>query len=243
MVFENIEKLQREWTDKYVVVDGSRPELRRFEGETGVVKTVNFTGKALVQFDGYHANIGWYDIDTQWLKIVDAPLPKPEKEEKKKAEKPAAKKEAAPAPKPAAKPGGGASVADILAAARANKAAPSAAAEKPTAEKKPSTADILAAARSKPGAAAAPAAPAPVDAKKMSTADIIAAAKANKAAAAAKPAAPPAPAPTPEPVAEPAAETVVEEAPAVESGAPPKLDPKTMSVAQMIAYCKKTDAS
>ena len=53
MVFEHIEKLKREYTDKYVVVDLSRPELRRFEGQTGVIKTVNMNGNALVEFDGF----------------------------------------------------------------------------------------------------------------------------------------------------------------------------------------------
>ncbi|MBM4094835.1 MAG: hypothetical protein FJ276_36310, partial [Planctomycetes bacterium] len=72
MVFRAIEKLQREYTDKYVVVDDQRPELRRFSGMTGIVKTVNMSGRALVQFDGNN-NIGWYDIDLDFLKVVDAP--------------------------------------------------------------------------------------------------------------------------------------------------------------------------
>ncbi len=77
MVFEHIEKLQAEYVDKYVVVDDQRPELRRFSGLTGVVKTVNMSGRALVQFDGRN-NIGWYDIDIDYLRVVDQPLPKEE---------------------------------------------------------------------------------------------------------------------------------------------------------------------
>ena len=73
MVFENILQLQRQLTDKYVVVDAARPELKRFAGMTGVVKTVNFGGRALVQFDANN-NIGWFDIDPQFLKVIDAPL-------------------------------------------------------------------------------------------------------------------------------------------------------------------------
>ncbi len=73
MVFEHIEQLQAEYTDKYVVVDGDRPELRRFQGMTGLVKTVNMSGRALVQFDGFN-NIGWHDIDIDYLKVVDKPL-------------------------------------------------------------------------------------------------------------------------------------------------------------------------
>ena len=75
MVFEHIEKLKREYTDKYVVADDSRPELRRFKGQTGQVKTVNMNGRALVQFDG-QANNGWYDVDFQFLRVVDKPQPK-----------------------------------------------------------------------------------------------------------------------------------------------------------------------
>src|SRR4051812_12228937 len=107
MVFDNILELQRQWTDKYVVVDQSRPELKRFGGMTGTVKTVNFSGRALVEFDAYN-NIAWFDIDPRFLKVIDAPLPKPEaKAEKKaapaKAETPTAKAEAKPgAAKPAA---------------------------------------------------------------------------------------------------------------------------------------------
>ena len=77
MVFEHIEKLKTEYTDKFVVVDESRPELRRFSGQTGVVKTVNMGGRALVEFDG-HANIGWYDIEVDYLKVVDQPVEKEE---------------------------------------------------------------------------------------------------------------------------------------------------------------------
>ena len=59
---ERVEELKREYTDKYVVVDASRPELARFRGLTGMIKTVNMSGRALVEFDGYN-NIGWYDIE------------------------------------------------------------------------------------------------------------------------------------------------------------------------------------
>ena len=36
MVFEHIEKLKQDFTDKYVVVDEARPELRRFVGAPGM---------------------------------------------------------------------------------------------------------------------------------------------------------------------------------------------------------------
>src|SRR4051794_25596226 len=129
MIFEHIEKLKKQFTDKYVVADQSRPELHRFKGLTGVVKTVNMSGKALVEFDGYN-NIGWYDIDPAFLKVVDAPAPKPVESKKDKAAAPKAESPKAPAagakpigekktPAPAAaKPAASKSVADILAAAR-----------------------------------------------------------------------------------------------------------------------------
>ena len=56
--FQFVDDLQREWTDKYVLVKTERPELKRFAGIVGRVVTVNFNGKAVIDFqDG-----GWYDI-------------------------------------------------------------------------------------------------------------------------------------------------------------------------------------
>ena len=57
MVFEHIENLKRVYTDQLVVVDDNRPELGRFQGLTGTVKTVNMSGRALVEFNGNN-NIG-----------------------------------------------------------------------------------------------------------------------------------------------------------------------------------------
>ncbi|MGB8853477.1 MAG: hypothetical protein WCC69_07930 [Pirellulales bacterium] len=154
-MFDTIERLKAEWTDKYVVINSSAPELARFAKTTGFVKTVNMNGRCLVEFDQYN-NIGWYDIDPSALKIVPQPLPKPAEP---KAAKPAAKEAAKPA---AAKPAAGAakkpSTADILAAARAK--AGGAPAAKPATGAKLSTADILARARGAKAAAPA-AAPAP----------------------------------------------------------------------------------
>src|SRR5438874_8182458 len=115
MAFERAEQLQDEYTDKYVVVDDSRPELARFRGFVGQVKTVNMNGRALVEFQRYE-NIGWYDIELPFLKVVEKPPPKPETHEKPakpkaEAAAPAEKPKPAPAAKPAA--GKGASTADI----------------------------------------------------------------------------------------------------------------------------------
>lgn len=52
------EQLRREWTDQYVMVKPGRPELKRFEGIVGRVVTVNWSNKAIIDFqDG-----AWYDI-------------------------------------------------------------------------------------------------------------------------------------------------------------------------------------
>ena len=73
--FEQAELLKKQYTDKYVVVKPGVAELRRFDGLTGVVKTVNMSCRALVLFDG-PADIAWYDIDPAFLTVVDAPAPK-----------------------------------------------------------------------------------------------------------------------------------------------------------------------
>lgn len=67
--FQYVDDLQREWTDQYVMVKPERPELQRFAGIVGRVVTVNFNGKAVIDFqDG-----GWYDItaSSEFLAKVD----------------------------------------------------------------------------------------------------------------------------------------------------------------------------
>lgn len=56
--FERAEQLKNEWVDQYVLVNPARPEMKRFEGIVGRVVTVNYNGRAIIDFqDG-----GWYDI-------------------------------------------------------------------------------------------------------------------------------------------------------------------------------------
>ena len=65
-----IEALRAEWTDQYVRANTDRPELKRFGDRVGRVVTVNWNGKALIDFsDG-----AWYDItaSTVFLHRVDA---------------------------------------------------------------------------------------------------------------------------------------------------------------------------
>jgi hypothetical protein len=224
MVMDQIDELKEKYTDKYVVVDAQRPELARFRDVVGQVKTVNMSGRALVEFGDYHLNIGWYDIDPSFLKVVDKPAPKPKEAP---ARKPEAKAPAAAEPKPAAKaaPAGKQSTADILAALRGGGGA---AAKAPAADKP---------AAAKP----AEAAPAKTDRSKMSVAEMLAAARAQGAGGTAA-----APAPAPE------AKTPAEEKPAKEEAAAPapvakkpsgeKVDRTTMTTAQIIAWCREHDA-
>ncbi len=57
-LFARVDELRAEWLDQYVTVKPTRPELKRFAGIVGRVVTVNYNGKAVIDFqDG-----GWYDI-------------------------------------------------------------------------------------------------------------------------------------------------------------------------------------
>ena len=56
--FTKYDELRIRWVDQFVKVNESRPELKRFAGIVGRVVTVNYNGRALVDFqDG-----AWYDI-------------------------------------------------------------------------------------------------------------------------------------------------------------------------------------
>jgi len=229
MVFSQIDKIKEEYTDKYVVVDGKQPELARFSELVGQVKTVNMSGRALVEFMDYHLNIGWFDIDLDYLKVVDKPAPKEVEKKKPAAKKAAPKKPAAAAGEKKLSP---------LEMARMQVTG-----GKTEAKKKASTAGILAAARggAAPAAKSEPKAEAPAkaekpaagkaDRSKMSVADMLAAARGD-AAPAAKSEPEPAAAAEPEPVAEAA----TPDAPAG------KVDRSSMSVDEMVAYCREKDA-
>ena len=184
MVFEEVERLQREYTDKYVEVDAKRPELARFADYTGIVKTINYNGRALVEFLDYNQNIGWYDIGLDYLKIVPKPDPNAKKEKAAKAA-PVAKAATAKAAdaKPVRKPVVGSKLSnkEILAALKAKgpgaitlKAAPVPTAEPTAAAAAPAPAPVEKAAPKK--AAAKPAAG---GAKPTTTADKIAWCRAN----------------------------------------------------------------
>ena len=142
---EKAERLKKELTDKWVVV-ANAPELKRFANLTGKVKTVNMNCRALVEFDG-PVDVGWYDIDTTYLTVVDGP--KPKKAEAHGEAKPAAKAAAPAVAKPAA--AGGGSPLDKIRAASAKPA--EAAAPAPAAGGSPL--DKIRAASAKPAAAPA----------------------------------------------------------------------------------------
>ena len=230
MVFEHIENLKRIYTDQLVIVDDSRTELGRFQGLTGTVKTVNMSGRALVEFDGYN-NIGWYDIDVDFLKLVDEPVhetetvstPVPPAEAATPAAEPATEAATPTAETPAEKPApakadaGNMSVADMLAAARASATGEEAPAEKP--------------------------APAKADAGNMSVADMLAAARASATGEEAPATEVPAEETAAEPVETTAEETPPEEpatAPAGDTGNAQALK-EADDVDGMLDYCRKAD--
>jgi hypothetical protein len=66
--FEQAEELKRAWTDKFVRVKPGHPQYARFEGKVGRVVTVNYGGKAIVDF----ADGAWYDIPAtdEYLELV-----------------------------------------------------------------------------------------------------------------------------------------------------------------------------
>jgi hypothetical protein len=153
---ESVEALKQQYTDKYVVVDPRRPELARFEHYVGQVKTVNMSGRALVEFLDYHLNIGWFDIDLSALTVVDKPSP--ELTRKPEAKRPHDKPEGKAAPTSGDKQEADAAAAKKLSPLEMARMQDQA--KKTAGGGKPTTSDILAAARGgpKPAAAAAPAA-------------------------------------------------------------------------------------
>jgi DNA-binding Lrp family transcriptional regulator len=69
--FEAQDDVRKKWIDAFVTVNENRPELKRFSGVVGRVVTVNYNGRAIVDFqDG-----AWYDIPAsdEHLVRVEAP--------------------------------------------------------------------------------------------------------------------------------------------------------------------------
>jgi hypothetical protein len=66
--YAEAEELKRTWTDKFVRVKAGFPHYERFAGKIGRVVTVNYGGKALVDF----ADGAWYDIPAtaEYLEVV-----------------------------------------------------------------------------------------------------------------------------------------------------------------------------
>lgn len=56
--YSETEELKRTWTDRFVRVKAGLPQYERFAGKIGRVVTVNYGGKAIVDF----ADGAWYDI-------------------------------------------------------------------------------------------------------------------------------------------------------------------------------------
>ena len=129
--FDDVDELKRQWTEKFVQVDDTRPELKRFAGRTGRVITVNMSGRAMVQFDDDAWGWGRYDIALPFLKQVAAPATaaKEKAEKHAAAEKPTADAAVTGEQKPTAKM----SPIEMMRA----KAAAKAAGEKPAADAPP----------------------------------------------------------------------------------------------------------
>ncbi|VTS03165.1 Uncharacterized protein OS=Pirellula staleyi (strain ATCC 27377 / DSM 6068 / ICPB 4128) GN=Psta_2381 PE=4 SV=1 [Gemmata massiliana] len=69
--YNEAEALKRAWTDKFVRVKPGYTEYERFANKVGRVVTVNYGGRALVDF----ADGAWYDIpatDTYLEVVPDA---------------------------------------------------------------------------------------------------------------------------------------------------------------------------
>ncbi len=71
MFCKRIEKLKQQYTGQLVSVSTRRPELARYAKVPAQVRTVNCSGRALVQFEG--PDRGWHDIELDDLKVVDRP--------------------------------------------------------------------------------------------------------------------------------------------------------------------------
>ena len=69
--YEQAEELKRTWTDQFVRVKPGFPQYARFDGKVGRVVTVNYGGKAIVDF----ADGAWYDIPAsdEYLEAVSEP--------------------------------------------------------------------------------------------------------------------------------------------------------------------------
>ena len=92
MLPERVEKLRVEYTDQYVVVEGDLPQLSQFKGKVGQVRTINVNGRALVEFG---TDRGRYDLELDYLKVVDKPKPKASPAKAAKAKPASAKREPA----------------------------------------------------------------------------------------------------------------------------------------------------
>jgi len=69
---EHVRELRRVWADKFVIIrDPAAAEWQRFAQKVGKVMTINYSGRAVVDFgDG-----GWYDVaefEKVLMMVVDA---------------------------------------------------------------------------------------------------------------------------------------------------------------------------
>jgi hypothetical protein len=73
--FDETQALRRTWTDKFVSIKSGHAEYTRFAGKVGRVVTVNYGGRAIVDF----ADGAWYDIPASehYLEVVPDEIARP----------------------------------------------------------------------------------------------------------------------------------------------------------------------
>jgi hypothetical protein len=72
---DKMDELRRIWSDRLVLARADKPELKRFEGKVGRVVTVNYGGKAIVDF----ADGAWYDVPASEEFLTVLPLDDPQR--------------------------------------------------------------------------------------------------------------------------------------------------------------------
>jgi hypothetical protein len=82
MTPEELAKLKQAYTARTVMVHTMRPELARWANVPGKVVMINCNGRALVQFEG--ADQAWYDIEPEYLDLLEPDARQPAETEKEK---------------------------------------------------------------------------------------------------------------------------------------------------------------
>jgi hypothetical protein len=82
MTSEDLANLKETYAGRTITIEALRPELTRWANLPGRVITINCNGRAIVQFEG--ADEAFYDIDPEYLRIVEPLADQPIENEEKK---------------------------------------------------------------------------------------------------------------------------------------------------------------